>query len=333
MSAVDKALRLRIGIAFAIVYLVWGSTYLAIRLAIDTIPPLLMGGTRFLVAGGLLTLWCALRREPGLSRLELRNAAITGLAMVTIGNGLVTLAEQTVPSGLAALLVAVGPAMTVVLLWLGLGPGAEGAKVRRRPTPVTIAGLALGLGGVGLLVAGGSAGRVDPLGAGLIVLATLGWSWGALFTQRVGTPASPLRANAVGMLAGGGVVFVTGLLRGETRALHLERITPASFWALAYLVVFGSLIAYSAYYWLLRHVSATAAGTSAYVNPAVAVGLGALWGEPVGPRALGAMALILGGVYLLKRESAAKPVAAPISEEPRRDETARRETALAGCSE
>lgn len=214
--------------------------------------------------------------------------------MVAVGNGLVTLAEQTVPSGITALIVAVGPAMTVLLMWIRRG--------RVRPTPATLAGLAFGLAGVGVLVLGGASGRTDPGGVLMIVLATLGWSWGALHSQASAMPSSGLRSNAIGMLAGGGLVFVIGLATGEASRFHPERITAGSLWALLYLIIFGSLLAYTAYHWLLRHVSATAAGTSAYVNPAVAVGLGALWGEPIGSRALLAMALILLGVYLLKRE-------------------------------
>lgn len=296
--------RVKIALAFATIYLVWGSTYLAIRLAIDSIPPLLMAGSRFLIAGGLLWAWCEWRREERSNRIQTINAALVGLAMVAVGNGLVTLAEQSVPSGLTALIVAVGPAMTVLLLWV--------RRERTKPTPAILAGLAFGLAGVGLLVFGNATGRVDPLGAAMIVMATLGWSWGALRSQSSPMPVSAVRGNAVQMLAGGGFVFLSGLVTGEATRLHPERITASSWWALGYLILFGSLAAYSAYHWLLRHVLATAAGTSAYVNPAVAVGLGALWGEPIGPRAIGAMVLIFLGVYLLKRESQVpKPVACP----------------------
>lgn len=292
--------KLKLTVAFGIIYLVWGSTYLAIAIAIGSIPPLLMGGSRFLIAGGLLWAWCAWRGEERADRVQTRNAALVGLAMVAVGNGLVTLAEQTVPSGLAALIIAVGPAMTVLLMWLRRG--------RTKPTPSTLAGLAFGLAGVGVLVLGNASGRVDPGGAVMLVLATLGWSWGALHSQSSVMPSSSVRANAIQMLAGGGCVFLIGLLRGELTRLHPERITASSLWALAYLIVFGSLLAYSAYHWLLRHVSATAAGTSAYVNPAVAVVLGALWGEPIGWRALVAMVLIFLGVYLLKREGRVAPL-------------------------
>ena len=303
-TASEKSLRWKLVVAFAIIYLVWGSTYLAIRLAIDSIPPLLMAGARFLIAGGLLWAWCEWRREERSNRVQTINAALVGLAMVAVGNGLVTLAETSVPSGLTALIVAVGPAMTVLLLWT--------RRDRVKPTAATLAGLAFGLGGVGLLVFGSSSGRVDPLGAAMIVMATLGWSWGALRAQSSPMPVSSLRANAVQMLAGGTFVFLSGLVTGESSRFHPERITASSLWALGYLILFGSLAAYTAYNWLLRHVSATAAGTSAYVNPAVAVGLGALWGEPIVPRAIGAMVLIILGVYLLKREShVPKPAPCP----------------------
>ncbi len=291
------SLKTKIALAFAIVYVVWGSTYLAIRVGLESMPPFLMAGVRFVTAGGLLWAWCGIRREPRPTFPQVRNAGLAGLLLVTLGNGLVTLGEASVPSGIAALIVAIGPVFTVLLLW------ARGTQ--ERPGPSTVAGLALGLAGVGTLMLGGEGGGVDPLGAGLIVAATFAWSCGVLVSQARELPVSNLRSNAVQMLLGGATMLAVGLLRGET--FRPEGVTLASGLALAYLIVFGALLAYTVYAWLLREVSATAAGTTAYVNPAVAVVLGALWGEPLGLKAVFAMAAIFGGVYLLKRKATVGP--------------------------
>ena len=283
------SLRTKVALAFATVYVVWGSTYLAIRIGLESMPPFLMASVRFLVAGGLLWGWCDLRREPRPTLPQARSSGLVGLLLVTLGNGLVTLGEKTVPSSVAAVIVAVGPVFTTMLLW------ARGAS---RPGPATWAGLLLGIGGVALLMRGGGGGPLDPVGAGLIVVATFAWSCGVLVSQARELPASNLRSNAVQMLAGGSAMLLIGLFRGET--LRPERVTLPSALALAYLIGFGAIVAYSAYAWLLREVSATMAGTTAYVNPVVAVALGALWGEAVGLRAFLAMAAILGGVWLLR---------------------------------
>jgi drug/metabolite transporter (DMT)-like permease len=297
------SLKTKIALAFAIVYVVWGSTYLAIRIGLESMPPFLMAGFRFLVAGGFLWAWCDLRREPRPTLPQSRNAGLVGLLLVTLGNGLVTLGEGTVPSGIAALIVAIGPVFTALLLWMRGG---------LRPSGATVAGLVLGLAGVGLLMIGGEGGRVDPLGAGLIVAATFSWSCGVLVSQARELPVSNLRSNAVQMLVGGATMLLIGLVRGES--VRPERVTLASALALVYLIVFGALLAYTTYAWLLREVSATAAGTTAYVNPAVAVALGALWGETIGVKAVLAMAAIFGGVWLLKRSPQTPKALAPATE-------------------
>lgn len=292
------SLKTKIAIAFAIVYVVWGSTYLAIRIGLESMPPLLMAGTRFFVAGLLLWGWCAVRKEAKVSRQEFINSAISGILLVALGNGLVTIAETSVPSGIAALIVAVGPAFTLLIQWIG--------HERLRPSGMAIGGVVLGLGGVGLLVAGTGGGRVDPVGAGLIVAATLAWSYGVLFSQQKAMPASALRMNTIQMFSGALAMILFGLLFGEAKHVHVAAITTPSLLALGYLIVFGSILAYTAYGWLIRHVSAAAAGTTAFVNPAIAVLLGTFWGEPVGPKSLIAMGAILAGVWLLKQKK--KPI-------------------------
>jgi drug/metabolite transporter (DMT)-like permease len=288
------SLKTKIAAAFAIVYVIWGSTYLAIRIGLESMPPLLMAGLRFLLAGTLLWLWCDFRREVRPRLREARNSAVVGLFLVAAGNGFVTLAEQSVPSGITAVVVAVGPVFTTLLGW------ALGSQ--RRPGAAMVVGLALGLAGVGLLMVGGPSGHVDPRGAGFTLLATFCWSCGVLYSQANALPESALRSNAVQMLAGSAAMLSIGSLRGEWVRFHPASITLASGLALAYLVVFGAIVGYSAYGWLLRHVSATAAGTTAYVNPAVAVLLGALWGERIEVKAILAMAAIFLGVWLIKRE-------------------------------
>lgn len=294
------SLKSKIALAFAIVYVVWGSTYLAIRVGLESMPPLLMAGVRFLIAGGLLWAWCDARREPRPTRAQGANAAVVGLCLVALGNGLVTVAEQSVPSGLTAVLVAVGPVFMVLLSWArGSGP---------RPDAATTLGLGLGLAGVSLLVVGDKGGRVDPFGAGLIVAATFAWSCGVVVSQTREMPASSLRSNAVQMLVGGTAMLAVGAARGEV--LRPDRVTLSSALALGYLIVFGAIVAYSAYGWLLRHVSAAAIGTTAYVNPGVAVVLGAFWGERIELRAVGAMTAILLGVWLLRRRP--RPAQSPV---------------------
>lgn len=294
-------LKTKIAIAFAIVYVVWGSTYLAIRIGLESMPPLLMAGTRFAVAGLLLAIWCAWRKEPKADRHEIRNSALSGIFLVALGNGLVTIAETSVPSGIAALIVAVGPAFTLLIQWAG--------QERLRPSAMAIGGVVVGLAGVGLLVAGTGGGHVDPVGAGLIVAATLAWSYGVLFSQQKAMPTSAIRMNMIQMFSGAAAMVLFGLLSGEANHVHLDKVTTPSLLALGYLIVFGSILAYTAYGWLIRHVSAAAAGTTAFVNPAIAVLLGTFWGEPIGAKSLIAMAAILAGVWLLKQ----KPKAAQAS--------------------
>lgn len=296
-------LRTKIAIAFAIVYVVWGSTYLAIRIGLESMPPLLMASTRFFVAGLLMWAWCAWRKEAKADRKQTINAAISGILLVSLGNGLVTIAETSVPSGIAALIVAVGPAFTLLIQWWG--------REKLRPSVMAVAGVVLGLAGVGLLVAGTGGGRVDPVGAALIVAATLAWSSGVLFCQQQAMPESALRMNMIQMLSGAAAMAVFGFGMGEASRVNVGAITLPSLLALAYLIVFGSILAYTAYGWLIRHVSAAAAGTTAFVNPAIAVILGTFWGEPIGPKSLIAMGAILAGVWLLKQKPKAAPKTKP----------------------
>jgi drug/metabolite transporter (DMT)-like permease len=280
-------------LAFASVYVIWGSTYLAIRIAIETIPPFLMAGIRFVVAGGLLLVWARLRGTPWPSRIEARNAAVAGGLLLLLGNGAVVWAEQWVASGLVALLVATVPLWMVLLDWLAAGG--------ERPGPGLFFGLVWGLAGVVLLVSGeGFGGGEGPqLLGGLVVLGgAFGWAAGSIYARAARMPSSPRMATAVEMMVGGVLLLLMSRLAGEPFALTGSSVRSAL--ALVYLIVFGALVAFSAYIWLLGQVSAAAVSTYAYVNPVVALLLGwALMGEPLSPRTFIAAGIILSAVMMI----------------------------------
>jgi drug/metabolite transporter (DMT)-like permease len=266
--------------ALLALYVIWGSTYLAIRLAIDGIPPLLMAGSRFVLAGGALYAALRLRGVPDPGGTGWRAGALVGLFLCA-ANGLVTVAEQWVSSSVAAVVVSSLP------LWTVLAAGLW----REWPSRAEVGGILLGLAGVLLLQSGGEL-RAAPLGAFLLVAATWCWALGSMWSRRLPMPQG-LMASATEMLAGGAALLLAGALRGE-RLVAAPGAPAVAAWL--YLTVFGSLVAFSAYNHLLRRVRPALATSYAYVNPAVAVALGAAVGEPVGWRAVAALALILGGV-------------------------------------
>lgn len=299
----------RVVAAFATVYLIWGSTYLAIRFAIETMPPFLMAATRFLLAGAVLYLWMRARGAARPSRLHWRSALIVGVLLLASGNGVVVWAEQLVPSSIAALLVAMVPVWMALLSWLR--PGG------RRPRALVLVGLALGFAGVGLLVfQGGAHGALNPLGAGAVLLASLSWAAGSLYARTAHMPEVPLLGTGMEMFCGGAVLLVVAVVAGEPAKVHLQAVSLRSALALAYLVVFGSLVAFSAYVWLLRHVSPARVSTYAYVNPVVAVFLG--WGfdnEPLTGRTLLAAAVIVAAVALVMAAQSQRGAVTPVGEE------------------
>ncbi|HYR45791.1 MAG TPA: EamA family transporter [Thermoanaerobaculia bacterium] len=291
--------------AFAAVYVLWGSTYLAIRFGVETIPPFLMAGTRHLTAGVLLYLWTRWRGGPRPSALHWRNAAILGGLMLLGGNGLVTWAEQRVPSGLAALIVASVPIWMAVLV---------GIEKRARPGAAVIAGLLLGLGGIALLVLPGrfaGNGHVDPLCAAALLTAALCWSFGSLTSRRVALPSSTLSATAMQMIAGGTLLWAVGLLLGEGSRLRLAAVSARSAISLGYLVIFGSLIGFSAYVWLLKATTPARVSTYAYVNPIVAVLLGTLFAGEAFTLRIALAALVIVGAVGLIITARARPAARP----------------------
>jgi len=258
---------LRVGGALAIVYVVWGSTYLAIRFAIEGLPPLLSGGLRFLVAALLLGAYVLLRRGvPRVTRTQAVTAALAGALLLAGGNGLVTVAEQRVDSGLVALLIACTPLWIVVLR----------TALRDRPGPATASGVLLGLAGVALIFLPGGSGGTDLGYAALCVLAALSWSVGSLLQTLRPVPTDPLVLTTVEMFAGGVLLLLVAAGRGEMSGFDPGAVPGRSWLALAYLVVFGSLIAFTAYVWLLGNAPVSLVATYAYVNPAVAVLLGAV---------------------------------------------------------
>ena len=284
-----------VALALAVVYLVWGSTYLAIRFAIETMPPFTMAGLRFLLAGGALFAWARATGAPAPRRRHWGPSALIGALLLLGGNGGVVWAELRVPSGVTALLVAVEPVWVALLAPLLLGHRRAGLRVA--------AGLAAGLLGVAALVVdprGLDPSSVDPLGAAVLLAAALSWAIGSLVSLRFELPESRAMASGMQMLAGGALLTALGGAAGEWSRLAGSAPSPRSLAAFAYLVLFGSILAFSAYGFLLRAARPTVAATYAFVNPVVAVLLGwALAGEPLGWRVGVASVLILAAVALL----------------------------------
>jgi drug/metabolite transporter (DMT)-like permease len=280
--------------AFAAIYVIWGSTYLAIRVAIETIPPFLMAGSRFLIAGGILYVWARMRGAPRPSIGSWRAATILGAFFLLLGNGGVVWAEQKVPSGIAAVLVALLPIWTAIIEWIR-PPG-------KRPTGGVTVGLVTGFAGVALLLAPGvgSGAQVDPVGGVVLILASLSWAYAGIISKELPLPASATLSSGMQMLAGGGLLTALGLVTGEPGRLDLGAVSFRSAGAFAYLIVFGSLVGFSAFAWLLRVSTPGRVATYAYVNPIVAVFLGWLvLGEPLAGRDIAAAAIIVAGVVLI----------------------------------
>ncbi len=299
-------------LALGVVYLAWGTTYLAIREGVKTLPPGLFGGLRIAAAGAVLLGWLALRGQAtALPWRELRAEWLVGGLLFVGGNGLVTVGMKTVPSGVASVLTATTP------LWMVL---LEAAAPRgERLAPGGWLGLLLGLGGVALLWAGkGEVEARSGVGPLLLLGSALAWSVGS-FLHRHRRPVGLLRSAGWQMLLGGGTLTLIGLAAGEAGALGADQLTPRALFAFFYLLTVSSLVAFVAYLWLLRHVSAALAGTYAYVNPAVAVLLGWLLAdEALTPGLVGGLAVILAGVALVRASAVRRPAAAgPGKELPR----------------
>ena len=294
--------------AFAALYLIWGSTYLAILFAIDTIPPLLMAGTRFLFAGCILYAIARWQGAPRGSFANWRTALIVGGCLLLGGNGGVTLAEQYVSSGLASVMVATVPIYIALLAWWsGIAP---------KPTPIIWLGLAAGFAGVAILL--WPALRPSPdenshAGLGMLILlfSSFIWSAGSIYSRQSKSAAPPLLLAGQQMLCGGTLLTLAGLVMGEHHRFDASRISLLSIGSFAYLVIIGALVGYTAYIFLLRHCDPSKVATYAYVNPIVAVIFGAVFaGETLSARAVLAAGLIIGSVALVitVQQSKAKPV-------------------------
>lgn len=292
--------RIAVLAAFLAVYLIWGSTYLAIRVTLESLPPFLTSAARFMAAGALMAAWAWLRGAPLPTLSQWRAAFLVGGLLLLGGNGGVVFAVSRIPSGVVAVLVATVP------LWFAM-------MDRRERTP--LAPLALGFLGIVLLV-GPSAlglGDLDPLGVAVVLLGSVCWAAGSLKSRSAGLPADPAMATGLQMLAGGALLAGAGLAAGEG-ALPVDP-TPRALLAVLYLVVFGSLVGFSAYVWLLRHVPTRYVGTYAYVNPVIAVLLGwSFAGETLASTDLVAIGVVLASVVLLvtgRREPSAETTRPP----------------------
>jgi drug/metabolite transporter (DMT)-like permease len=292
-----RATGLSLWLAMGVIYVIWGSTYFGIAVAIQTIPPFFMAAIRFGLAGVLLLGW-DLARSPEArhwpSRRQLLDSAIVGALLLAVGNGFVALGERTVPSGIAAILIGMMPVWFAILGWL---------YFRERPGRIVALGIVIGFAGVAALVwpVGSGANHFDPFGLIILLIAPLGWAHGSLYAARKAQlPSRPLTASGLQMLAASVLLLGEGLLIGEAGEFDPSRISLDSILALFYLAAFGSMLAYTTYGWLLKHAPLSLIGTYAYVNPVVAVALGTLFlQESVSLRTLIASAVIVGAVAMI----------------------------------
>ncbi len=301
------------------IYLVWGSTYLGIAVVVQTMPPLLAAGVRFLIAGAAVLAWCWLRGAFRAERPTVRQwgaATVIGALLLLGGNGMVMLAEQRIPSGVTALLIGTLP------IWMTL---LDGIVNRRGVSWLVLVGLVAGLAGVAILVVpGADLAAVEPIGAALAVGASLSWAVGSIYARGDRLPRGQLLATGMQMLCGGAVLAVAGIGLGEVGAVDPARFSTESLLAFAYLVVVGSLIGFTVYIWLLQNVATSTVATYAYVNPIVAVLLGAVFlGEEITLRTVVAAVIIIGAVAAMvtgrpnEREESPTEADAAASKQPR----------------
>jgi len=288
--------------AFAAIYLIWGSTYLGIRIAVETMPPFLMAGARFLVAGAIVAGFIAFQRGFRATAAQWRDNAIIGGLLCLGGNGLVSWSEEKVPSGITTLIISASPVFIVLMDWAVHAYFKDG-KRGTKPTPVIFLGLALGITGLAVLVGPdvlNGMGGLDPWRVAGLVAATIFWGAGMMYMRYANNPLEPFTASGIQMLCGSVWLLLAGIFSGEFGRLDLGAITARSFGAWCYLVVFGSLIAFSTFTWLMKHSTPARVSTYAYVNPVVAVFLGWLvLHESVSPRIFIAAAIIIAGVAII----------------------------------
>ncbi|HLY63644.1 MAG TPA: EamA family transporter [Terriglobia bacterium] len=301
--------RPRVALAFAAVYVIWGSTYLAIRFGLETIPPFFLAGIRFTIAGTALYWWMRWHGVASPSKAQWRAAAIIGALLFLLGNGALTWSELRVPSGVASLLVSTLPIWMVLITHAQQKARHQTVRLGKR----VMAGLAVGLAGVSLLIGPSNVlghGGVDGIGATVLLLGSMAWTLGSIYSPKVGLPQSTMMAAAMEMICGGVMLILLGIVTGETRSVRIDAISARSILGLIYLITFGSWLGFTSYNWLLTHSTPARVSTYAYVNPVVAVFLGwAIAGETVSTRTLTAAALVVAAVALIitHREHAPTP--------------------------
>lgn len=289
-------MKYKIWAALFSIYIIWGSTYLAIQYAVESMPPFIMAGVRFLIAGSFLYIWRRLAGDEPPLKTHWRSAAIIGLFLLLGGNGGVVWAEQRVPSGIASVLIGATPLWMVLLD--ALRPGGN------RPNTSTLAGVFLGFSGIVMMIGPfngqNSQNSIDPTGAMVLIIGAMLWATGSIYGRQAKLPASPLLTTGMEMLAGGSGLLILGSLLGEWDRLNIHEIQTSSILGLVYLIIFGSLVAYSAYSWLLRVAPIPLIATYAYVNPMVAIFLGVVIAkEPLTLRTLLSALVIITAVALI----------------------------------
>jgi drug/metabolite transporter (DMT)-like permease len=300
---------------FAAIYLIWGSTYLGIRIAVESMPAFLMASSRFIVAGLIVAAFIALTRGFKATPKQWRDNAIIGGFLCLGGNGLVSWAEEKVPSGIATLIISAGPVFIVLMDWAVHAWSRDGSR-GTRPNGLTFAGLALGFIGLAILVApdvmATGVGRLDPWRLLALLGATFFWGVGMMIMRYTRDPAEPFTASGIQMICGSGWLLLASLATGELGRFDPSLITGRSVVAWSYLVVFGSLIGFSTFTWLMKHSTPAKVSTYAYVNPVVAVFLGWLvLHEPLSPRLFVAATIIIAGVALITIAKTKKTLAIP----------------------
>src|SRR5450755_1103018 len=302
-------------LAFGIIYFVWGSTFLAIRVGVREVPPLILASMRFFVAGAVLFLWLKLKGTPSPSRREWLAASVLAICIFVVDYGLLFWAEQRVPSGIAAVMLATIPVFMALSEIFFLG-------TQRLTFRLAIA-LLVGIGGVAVLVSHSvSFGEapIDRAGAIALVIAALSWSIASVLTRKLPLPASKAMSSGAQMLAGGILLAVTAAIFGEFRGFHIQAVSRGAWFALAYLIVAGSIVGFTAYVWLIHHESPTMVGTYAYVNPVVAVILGYFFGgEGLGARTILGTLLVLVSVIVITTTRSPKPVTPRLTNKPQQE--------------
>ena len=282
-------------LAYAAIYLIWGSTYLFIKFALESIPPFAVGALRFIIAGSVLYAWSRWRSNVVVTRTHWWHAFLIGMLMLGVGNGAVSWAEQRVPSGITALIVAIVPLFVVLVDWLR--PGGE------RPAGRVLVGVAIGLLGLAMLIGPGAlngSGDISITGSLVLLLGSLTWSIATVYGRHASVPGYPPLTSSMQILSGAACLIFATVISGEAAQFHPAAITLKAWLSIFYLATFGSIIAFSAYSWLMRVSNPARIATYAYVNPVVAMFLGWLFaGETLSPRTLVAAGVVLGGVALI----------------------------------